>query len=305
MFDFIGDIHGHADKLREMLEKMGYSEGESGYAHPNRRAFFLGDYIDRGPKINETLSIVRRMVESGNAEAIMGNHEYNAIMFHYPEKEGGHLRKHLIKNIMQHLETLRQFQNRQEEYEDYLNWFFTLPLYFETDSFRAVHACWDETHIEFLRANLTDDKLCDSLIYEASSMNSAMYLAVEDTLKGKELRMPDGLYFSDKEGNHRHEYRIKWWLETEKATFRNISIEDIPHLPVSAVPLDLFGNGKVYGPAEKPVFFGHYWLMFKKQPSFFRDNICCLDFSVAKHGHLAAYRFDGEQKLDIQKLILV
>lgn len=305
MYDFIGDIHGHADKLREILEKMGYSEGESGYTHPNRKVFFLGDFIDRGPKIRETLEIVRRMIDSGNALAVMGNHEYNAVMFHYPEKSGGHLRKHLIKNIIQHYETLVQFKNKQEEYEDYLDWFLTLPLYFETHEFRAVHACWDTDHIHFLRSRLKNDRLCDALIYDSVVENTAFYLAVEDTLKGKELRMPDGQYFKDKEDNIRHEYRIKWWEKLENMSYKKLSIEKIDNLPDSLVPTDFISNTKIYGPEEKPVFFGHYWLSYEKQPNFFRDNICCLDYSVAKKGKLAAYRFDGEQKLDLNKRVMV
>lgn len=63
------------------------------------------------------------MVDSDNAIALMGNHEYNALCFHFQETQGGHLRKHLIKNVIQHYETLKQFQNRQEEYEEYLEWF--------------------------------------------------------------------------------------------------------------------------------------------------------------------------------------
>src|SRR3954447_4552011 len=117
MYDFIGDIHGHADKLEELLEKLGYSLKKNVYAHPERKAFFVGDYIDRGPKIRKVLKIVRSMVEKENAIALMGNHEYNALCFHAKSKNGGHLRKHSIKNILQHDETLKQFQNRQDEYD--------------------------------------------------------------------------------------------------------------------------------------------------------------------------------------------
>ncbi|TVQ49888.1 MAG: diadenosine tetraphosphatase, partial [Saprospirales bacterium] len=35
------------------------------------------------------------------------------------------------------------------------------------------------------------------------------------------------------------------------------------------------------------------------------DNCCCLDFSVAKGGVLAAYRFDGERELSPEKLVWV
>lgn len=75
---------------------MGYSLKNGVYAHPERKVLFVGDSIDRGAKIKETLHIVRSMVDNGNAIAIMGNHEYNAIRFHFPESNAGHLRKHSI-----------------------------------------------------------------------------------------------------------------------------------------------------------------------------------------------------------------
>jgi predicted MPP superfamily phosphohydrolase len=79
MIDIIGDIHGHADKLEALLQKLGYAKHNGAYAHPEHTVLFVGDYIDRGPKIRETLEIVKAMVESLNALALMGNHEYNAF----------------------------------------------------------------------------------------------------------------------------------------------------------------------------------------------------------------------------------
>lgn len=100
MIDFIGDIHGHADKLEELLQKLGYTKNDGIYSHCNRKVMFVGDYIDRGPKIRESLQIIKTMVESDNAIALMGNHEYNALCFHFQETEGEHLRKHLIKKAI-------------------------------------------------------------------------------------------------------------------------------------------------------------------------------------------------------------
>ncbi len=45
----------------ELLEKMGYDLNNGVYEHSDRKALFVGDYIDRGPKIRETLQIVRSM----------------------------------------------------------------------------------------------------------------------------------------------------------------------------------------------------------------------------------------------------
>jgi len=47
-----------------------------------------------------------------------------------------------------------------------------------------------------------------------------------------------------------------------------------------------------------PVFFGHYWRDLKKHRLEVQaEQICCLDYSVAKGGRLVAYRWEGEKTL--------
>jgi hypothetical protein len=41
-----------------------------------------------------------------------------------------------------------------------------------------------------------------------------------------------------------------------------------------------------------PVFIGHYWITCA--PEFLSDKVACVDYSVAKGGKLAAYRWDAE-----------
>ncbi|NLN34305.1 MAG: phosphoesterase [Flavobacteriaceae bacterium] len=303
MTDLIGDIHGHADKLEELLQKLGYTKNKGIYSHPERKVVFLGDYIDRGPKIRETLQIVRAMVESDHAIALMGNHEYNALCFHFPETEGGHLRKHLIKNIIQHYETLKQFQNRQEEYEDYLEWFKTLPLFYENEKFKAVHACWDNETIEYLRTQLVNDCLTDELIYQSVAKGSPLNLAIDQTLKGKEIKLPGDLSFNDKDGNKRTEIRIKWWENPAEMTYKSISVEPMENLPETPIETSEIQSMVYYKENDKKVFFGHYWL--KGEPSFYKNNIACLDYSVAKGGKLLAYRLGEEKYLDPKNLLYV
>jgi hypothetical protein len=296
MIDLIGDIHGHADKLEALLLKLGYAKKNGSYAHSERKVLFVGDYIDRGPKIRETLEMVKSMVDSENAIALMGNHEYNALCFHFQETQGGHLRKHLIKNIIQHYETINQFKNRQKEYEDYLDWFKTLPLYYETDTYRAVHACWDNKNIEFLRQTLVNDRLNDDLIYQSVKEGTALNEAIDQTLKGKEMKMPNGLHFNDKEGTIRTEIRIKWWENPSEMTYKSISVVPIENLPEQPINVSELKSNDYYQPKDKKVFFGHYWL--QGEPSLCKENICCLDYSVAKEGKLVAYRLDGENDLN-------
>ena len=68
-FDIIGDVHGCFDELAELLIRLGYSAetGANGYAvspPAGRKAIFLGDLVDRGPKISETLRLAMRMVKA-------------------------------------------------------------------------------------------------------------------------------------------------------------------------------------------------------------------------------------------------
>lgn len=303
MTDIIGDIHGHADELKKLLEKLGYEKQNGAYAHPERKVLFVGDYIDRIPQIREVLRIVRSMVDNEHAIALMGNHEYNAICFHYQETEGGHLRKHLIKNIIQHYETLNEFKNSQTEYEEYIEWFKSLPLFYEDDNFRAVHACWDQENIDFLKNHLHENKLTDELIYQSVRKESRLHAAIEDTLKGKEIKMPEGLFFTDKDGIIRSDFRIKWWEDPADCTYRDYSVLSLDNLPETAIQVSSDVQHKHYKASEKPVFFGHYWLPGK--PELFRSNICCLDYSVAMKGILVCYRYNGETTLDNKNFVYV
>ncbi len=84
-FDIIGDVHGCYDELVQLLEKLGYEvvgENTEGplcgpvYAHPQgRKAVFLGDVVDRGPRIIDSLKLVYNMVGCGNALCVPGNHD--------------------------------------------------------------------------------------------------------------------------------------------------------------------------------------------------------------------------------------
>ncbi len=81
-FDIIGDIHGCCDELEELLSVLGYVRGAGGYAHPaGRRAVFLGDLCDRGPRNADTLELVMEMVKGGNALAVPGNHDVKLLKY--------------------------------------------------------------------------------------------------------------------------------------------------------------------------------------------------------------------------------
>ena len=84
-FDVVGDVHGCFDELRALLEQLGYeitpSDGDRNFfgyrvTHPEgRKAVFLGDLVDRGPKVPEVLRLVMSMTATGAALCVPGNHD--------------------------------------------------------------------------------------------------------------------------------------------------------------------------------------------------------------------------------------
>jgi hypothetical protein len=297
MHDLIGDIHGHADALERLLKELGYARENDVYRHPNRQAIFLGDFIDRGPRIRETLQIVRPMVESGAALSVMGNHELNALAFHTPDpdKPGEHLRPHNEKNSNQHAETMRQVP--AGELASYLAWFRTLPLWLDLDGLRVVHACWDETRMAKISGPITNE-----FLYSACLPDGRLFEPVEAILKGKEACLPPGATFRDKDGHERTATRVKWYEPPEGHTYRTYAMASEPiesDLPLSE---DVIQSAVPYPENDKPVFVGHYWLSGSR-PALLRGNIACVDWSVAKGGFLCAYRWDGEQELDAVKFV--
>ena len=79
-YDIIGDIHGCAAALETLLADLGYrpTTGPAPTGIPNAGG------LRRRPgrpwtRPARVLEIVKRMVDSGSAQIVMGNHEFNAI----------------------------------------------------------------------------------------------------------------------------------------------------------------------------------------------------------------------------------
>ncbi|MBX3083023.1 MAG: polynucleotide kinase-phosphatase [Anaerolineae bacterium] len=77
-FDIIGDVHGCYDELAVLLGQLGYQVDANAMqaSHPaGRRVVFLGDLVDRGPKIPQVLKLAMNMAASEAAICIPGNHD--------------------------------------------------------------------------------------------------------------------------------------------------------------------------------------------------------------------------------------
>jgi hypothetical protein len=299
-FDIIGDVHGHADALRRLLQAMGYQEEDGVFRHPDRRVIFVGDFVDRGPKQLEILQIAKTMCDAGAALAVMGNHEFNALGWASPDGNGGFLRPHTEKNTHQHEEFLRQIGEGSAAHGEALQWFESLPVWMDLPGLRVVHACWNGAAQEVLADCLdTAHKFTREGLRRASQRGCAAYEAAEILLKGPEVPLPEGHFFSDKDGFKRHHVRIRWW-DPEAVTYRSAALGmdgDEAILPDLPVPTDYHYE------EEKPVFFGHYWL--SGIPTLSNHRAACLDFSIAKGGFLTAYRWSGEKVLSQSNIVCV
>jgi hypothetical protein len=315
MYDIIGDTHGHYDELHTLLNGMGYIYDAEAhrFSHPTRTALFVGDFIDAGTQNLKVINLVRNMTASGAAKAVMGNHDYNAV--HYamedPDHPGEYFRKHNKDNAHQHSEFLKEVASDPALYGSIIDWVKTLPVYFEDGDLHIIHACWDGDAIDALKtlgAMNADGTLTDKGWLEGGRKGTIIYKHLETLLKGPEERLPPGLQYADAYGQIRTKGRVKWWNESPKTYFDALSLP----------PKATFGNDP-YIPAASGqealrlreglkkialVAFGHYW-MHGKDPKPLSDHAICVDWSVAKGGMLAAYRYDGEKAFTAAKFYTV
>lgn len=299
-YDLIGDIHGQHGKLSVLLDHLGYQKHGESRRHPHgRKVIFLGDYVDRGPAVRETLHTVRGMVESGDALAIMGNHEYNAICAATPDGNGGFLRVEKRASAG-HLQTQQQFAEHQTEWSEWLEWMKRLPMFLDLGGLRAVHACWDAKRIPRLQGRSLADK---DFLHLTATHKTPEFRAVTNVLKGPELSMPPGYQAVDKEGIRRNTVRVRWWNVPKAAQIARLAMPEPFDSPGDASKQDLLRLPS-YGADEPPVFFGHYWMPPQREREPLAPNIACLDYSAAfADNALTAYRWDGERVLSPAKFI--
>lgn len=143
--DIIGDIHGEYDALITMIENLGYDlEGN----HPNnRKLVFIGDFCDRGPDSPAVILLVKKLIENGNAQAVLGNHEINLLNKEAKDGAGWYFPKREIKDG--EYEPFKRVSDVEREViYDFLS---NLPIALERGDLRVIHASWNNEKIEELR----------------------------------------------------------------------------------------------------------------------------------------------------------
>jgi hypothetical protein len=304
MYDIIGDVHGHAQLLKKLLEELGYTKTENGYSHPNRKAVFVGDFINRGPQIKKTIRIIRKMVENGNALAVLGNHEINIIIAYLKDKKGNPLVKPPLKSFVSGLKTFNEFSNTPEEWQDHLRWLRTLPLFLELDGIRVVHACWSDQAIAYIKTNLPPGKIKKE-VFKKLYKNTGSELAKNIWLvtKGLQFKMPGDLKIINNKGVSPRSFRMRWWEKPEGKTFEELSFESKFHFPDYTIPPEIIPESLPYPENAPIVFFGHYCR--SNGPHIIKPNVCCLDTCITGSKTLIAYRWNGEHVLKAENLVKI
>jgi hypothetical protein len=267
-------------------------------------AVFVGDIIDRGPRIREALHIVHDMVEAGQALCIMGNHEFNAWAGARRRPGSGKqfVREHTPRHARLIHETLTQFEHHPGDWHDFQQWFYELPLFVDAGRFRG--ACLLGREFDRTVAALFPNGCVDEHFLQASAVPGSFACTVFDRLlRGTDMRLPDGLTMTSGDGLTRSFFRTKFW-EDDPQTYGDIVFQPdaLPDPVAHAADVNREKRLAALWHREPLLFVGHYWRSGKPAP--IRPNLACLDYSAVLYGKLVAYRLD-ETRLDPHKFVWV
>lgn len=118
----VGDIHGCLDELKQMLDELAFNKDED-------VLICVGDLVDRGPKVKETLEFVMSLPRF---YSVKGNHDDKCVRYFSgnPVKVGHGLE-----------DTIEQYGNKMPA--ETLEYLRNLPLILKTPSGYVVHAGFD------------------------------------------------------------------------------------------------------------------------------------------------------------------
>jgi len=166
---------------------------------------------------------------------------------------------------------------------------------------RIIHACWHSDHLSKVKNALQGNQLTPSFLQASAIKGNWEYESIEILLKGIEQKLPKEEFFHDKDGHERTSMRIQWWKTPKDLTFEEYGLGAT--FSNQSIP-SAWSNNFYYAPLDVPVFIGHYWLK-SEVPTLQSPSVCCLDYSVAKGGHLVAYRWNKGESLSNKNYVSV
>ena len=253
-FDVVGDVHGDIDALQNLLKHLGY-DGDGNHVD-GRFLVFVGDLTDRGPDSVAVVQLVQRLVESGKAQCVLGNHELNIMLgqqkfdngWFFGEKFFDESGKEIKQNIVVDL----------SERDAIVEFFMSLPLALQREDARIIHACWQPEMVEM--ASEATDVL---KLYEQHRFNINLGLAIRSDLQDWQKEQRHQNLNPVKVLTSGLEVKVK---EAFEASGRVRYLERSPGW-----------NGY---DDDSFCFFGHYSLPYGKSRS--ATRAICVDYGVAR-----------------------
>lgn len=293
--DIIGDIHGEIAALQDLLQILGYDD--NGNHLENRKLIFVGDLCDRGLDSVAVIRLVKQLVESGNAQCVLGNHELNLLINSKREGNGWFFGS-------PHEDDDKKFNSKKASLHDremIIQFLSILPLVLESEKIRVVHACWDNASI----VSLMKDK--------SKSVKEAYDLFTKQI---EEHITKSGIAQKAKQEELGYEFQLKD-IYSKVHFLKNLAHKHVVEQmnnPIKVITSgtetfadDVFFAGGKWRMVKRmkwwdqyesdiPVVVGHYWRNFnttEKKTGFFKHidslqwfglkrNIFCVDYSVGK-----------------------
>lgn len=230
--DIVGDVHGEIDPLRSLMLHLGYDQ--IGNHSDGRRLVFVGDLTDRGPDSPAVVNLVQRLIGSGQAQCVLGNHDLNILLDHRKHDNGWFYGEEFMEDGKVVPQVLADESIRQQV----LEFFRTLPIALGRDDLRIVHACWNDKMIAI--AGESSDAV--DLYHEHHELIEGSFPGldldnidkglehqnknpVKKLTSGPEERTDEPIHAS---GKIRNERRVVWWNDY-KDTFCAFGHYSIPY----------------------------------------------------------------------------
>ena len=181
-----GDIHGHADELEALLKNWLRKQTNGAYRNSGHTAVFLGDYIDRGldaPRGEHRALHVRSgqrarpdgepRIQCARLLDARTRRRLPPRTFHQQDSE-------FTRRRSAHTSTATKIPG------GVLDWFYALPLFLETETFRAEHACWNPALMRSAQ-DLGITRPAVDMFHRSLDKSDALFAPV-DELQRPELR---------------------------------------------------------------------------------------------------------------------
>ena len=186
--DIIGDIHGEFSALTQLLHHLGYDT--DGHHPDGRTLVFVGDFCDRGPDSPAVLALAQRLIESGRAVAVLGNHEINLLREDVKDGSGWFFDERIERDNAKYAPYHRPDAAQREGIVRLLS---GLPIALERADLRVIHAAWQPEQIAMARALPMGSVRSEYDHWEDEAARQAHASHLEDRMKAERVLWPHDL----------------------------------------------------------------------------------------------------------------